>query len=147
MPLSIRSSPTLRPRRERGIAIIEFALLAPLLLILLFGTIEYGWIFLNVQQLGQAARTGARLGVTQPATTAAVNAAVNNYLATTSLKDSGYTVTISPADVASLPTGTMITVTVSVPGDKVELTGFPLPKPATLSSSTTMAKEGPPVPP
>lgn len=134
------------PRRQRGIAIIEFAFLAPLLLLILFSTIEYGWLFIKVQQLGQAARIGARMAVTQPATTAAVDAAISQYMAEAGLSDAGCLVTITPSDVASAPTGAMVKVTVSVPCENLELTGFPLPKPTTLSASTTMAKEGPPVP-
>jgi Flp pilus assembly protein TadG len=134
----------LRRRRERGIALIEFALIAPLLLLILFSAIEYGWMFIKVQQLGQAARIGARLGITQAATTAWAKGQVDAYLATTGLDAKGCTVTFSPADVSTMVPGSLLEVTVSVPCANVELTGFPLPKPTTLVSFTTMAKEGPP---
>ncbi len=64
---------------DRGATAVEFALLLPLLLLIVFGTIDFGRA-LNAQiTLTQAAREGARVdavGVAgQPATTAAVQSA------------------------------------------------------------------------
>jgi len=57
---------------------------------------------------------------------------------------SGYTVTTSSADITLLESGEMVTVTVQVPYDNVELLGMSLfPVPAILRGSATMAKEGP----
>jgi Flp pilus assembly protein TadG len=50
-----------RTRRDRGAVAVEFALLFPILLLLIFGMIDFGRA-LNAQiTLTQAARTGARL--------------------------------------------------------------------------------------
>jgi Flp pilus assembly protein TadG len=50
-----------RPARDRGAAAVEFALVLPLLLLLVFGLIDFGRA-LNAQiTLTQAAREGARL--------------------------------------------------------------------------------------
>lgn len=54
------------PRRtfwheKRGQAAVEFALLLPVLLLILFGTIEFGRLFAASLVLGNAARDGARL--------------------------------------------------------------------------------------
>ncbi|MEM7275878.1 MAG: TadE family protein [Actinomycetota bacterium] len=48
------------PRRERGAAMVEFALVATLLLTLAFGTFEMGMAWSDSQLVTQAARTGAR---------------------------------------------------------------------------------------
>ena len=58
--------------RERGANLVEFAILAPLLIMLLFGIIEFAWIFAQNLDVRHGAREGARL--------AAVNfpAGVNN---------------------------------------------------------------------
>ena len=48
-------------RRERGAAAVEFALVAPLLLILLLGIIEFGFVFNNQISLNQAVREGVRV--------------------------------------------------------------------------------------
>ena len=49
-------------REERGAAIIEFALVAPLLLTLVWGIIETGRAFYTINSLASAVRDGARYG-------------------------------------------------------------------------------------
>ena len=44
----------------RGAAAVEFALVFPLLLIMLFAIIDFGWIFNQQLTLTEAAREGAR---------------------------------------------------------------------------------------
>lgn len=59
----MRSGGVRRFRRdERGAAIIEFALVAPLLLALVWGIIETGRAFYTVNSLASAVRDGARYG-------------------------------------------------------------------------------------
>jgi Flp pilus assembly protein TadG len=48
-------------RREDGAAAVEFALIVGLLAILVFGLLEYGLAFWQVQNLRAAAREGARV--------------------------------------------------------------------------------------
>ncbi len=48
-------------RGERGAAAIEFAILLPVLLVLLFGIIEFGLVLSTKISLTQAVREGARL--------------------------------------------------------------------------------------
>jgi len=50
-----------RPGR-RGSNAVEFALLMPLFVALLVGTMEYGWYFGQEATLGNAVRQGARAG-------------------------------------------------------------------------------------
>jgi Flp pilus assembly protein TadG len=54
------------PRRRRknndsGVAIIEFAIIAPVLILLLFGIIEAGWTFSQQLEVRHGAREGARM--------------------------------------------------------------------------------------
>ena len=51
-----------RIREERGASAVEFAIIASLLLLILFGTITFGITFNRIQGLQSAAREGARLG-------------------------------------------------------------------------------------
>jgi Flp pilus assembly protein TadG len=52
-----------RPRHhERGASAVEFALLVPLLVMLVFGVINFGIVLAQKQSLSSAARAGARLG-------------------------------------------------------------------------------------
>jgi Flp pilus assembly protein TadG len=48
-------------REEGGVAVVEFALVAPLLLILIFGIIDLGRAYATLNQLAASAREGARL--------------------------------------------------------------------------------------
>jgi hypothetical protein len=48
--------------RERGAALVEFALVAPVLLLLIFGAFEYGMFFKDYLTVSNTTRTGARVG-------------------------------------------------------------------------------------
>jgi Flp pilus assembly protein TadG len=48
---------------QKGIAAVEFAIVAPLLFLVLFGIISYGIMLYNQALITNAARTGARAGI------------------------------------------------------------------------------------
>jgi Flp pilus assembly protein TadG len=50
--------------RQRGTTVVEFALIFPLFMTVLFGVIEYGWIFYQRFNIANAVRDGVRQGVT-----------------------------------------------------------------------------------
>ena len=71
-----------RRHDERGAALVEFALASVILLVLLFGIIEYGYILSFKQGLTQAAAEGARVGAVggdSAAIVAAVNKAASGF--------------------------------------------------------------------
>jgi hypothetical protein len=49
---------------QNGAAMVEFAIVLPLLLILVFGVIEFGVMFYNKAVITNASREGARAGIT-----------------------------------------------------------------------------------
>src|SRR5205085_10889952 len=51
-----------RNRDRRGALLVEAAIVFPLLLLLTFGLLEYGWPFMKIGQLENAARQAARGG-------------------------------------------------------------------------------------
>ncbi|GEP36937.1 hypothetical protein NPS01_06000 [Nocardioides psychrotolerans] len=53
-------------RAERGAAALEFALIAPLLMLMLIGIITYGYMLSFRQSLSQAAAEGARAAAVAP---------------------------------------------------------------------------------
>jgi Flp pilus assembly protein TadG len=124
------------------------ALVMLLLFTLLFGVMEYGWMFLKMQEITNAARQGARLAITPDVNSASD---INDPQASPSpspikmLQDAkipvrGGTVSVSPVNVTP---GTLVTVEVVVPYEDVELFHFKLlPKPAMLRASVSMMKEG-----
>ena len=130
-----------RCKNRRGIAIVEIALSLLLLILILLGVLEYGWLFVRYQQVRNAARDGARVGVTLDATAAQVASAISTEMTNAKMP----TYTASYADPGLVLGGTAYPVTVSVVTANVDLTNFSLfPKPANLTSTVTMRKEGAP---
>lgn len=141
----MQNSPIMQRRLQRGLAAVELALLLPLLMLVLFGAIEYGWMFLKNQQLADAARSGARVAVIEGATNALVQSRVDEVMANAGLAASGYQVTLVPGNVAAAVPGTAVRVEVLVSYANIGLTGIPLiPVPSALEGQTSMIKEGTP---
>jgi Flp pilus assembly protein TadG len=127
-------------RSEQGASLIEFAILAPFLILLLFGIIEFGWLFGQYNDVRHGAREGARF--------AAVNAGDN-----TAIKDSvcsamegltaGMTsISVSVTDGVNVGSQGNITVTAQV----TSLSGLPLITsflPSQLSSTVAFRLEQP----
>lgn len=63
-----------RRRRERGQSVVEFALTLPLLLLLIFGMLEMGWLASAKLVLDNATREGTRAGVVAETTSSATSA-------------------------------------------------------------------------
>lgn len=69
----------LNPGNRRGQGVVEFALLVPVLLLILLGIIELGWLMNVNLQVSNAAREGARAAAVGK-TTANVSTRVTNFL-------------------------------------------------------------------
>jgi Flp pilus assembly protein TadG len=65
-------------RREDGQELVEYALILPLLLLLLLGTMEVGVIVFDYNAISNAARDGARYGIIHPDDTAGIEAAARS---------------------------------------------------------------------
>ena len=121
---------------------VEMAIVLPLLMLLLFGMMEYGWVFLRVSQINMAARNGVRTAVRPGATDTQVTTAVSTVMTDAGMQNSNYTLTHSDLNVG---VGNAVSVHISVDYSKLTLTGTKLiPLPTTLHAWGTMAKEGPP---
>ncbi len=100
----------------RGNAMIELALLLPLLLLVLFGITEVGRAIATTATLNAAAREGARIAAVTAPNVAAVNTRINEVLAAAAVTPSSITV--------EGPVGTSEqTVTVTVRSDFDVLSG------------------------
>jgi Flp pilus assembly protein TadG len=100
-------------RREEGAAAVEFALIVGLLAMLIFGMMEYGLAFWQVQNLRPATRDGARVAAVG-GDTSQVQAAV--VAASTGALPSGYSgISISPSGgcPADGPVDQSVTVTIN----------------------------------
>jgi hypothetical protein len=49
--------------RQRGQSMVEFAALAPVMFLMLFGVIEFGWLLFHNHQIATGAREGARFAI------------------------------------------------------------------------------------
>lgn len=125
-------------RNERGQAMVELALVLPILLILFMGTVEFGRIFHSYLVITNASREGARL-----ATLGSSNAEISTRvgLSTTGLDAAKVHITVTP-DPAQRKTGTLTTVEVRY---NISLV-FPLfdvfvPDPVPITAKTVMRVE------
>lgn len=69
-----------RIRREDGAEVVEFALTLPLLLLIVLGIIEFGFVFREYEIVTNAAREGARIGVLPAYDDDDIRARINSYL-------------------------------------------------------------------
>ena len=70
---------------SRGASAVEFAIVLPVLLLILFGTIEFGILLFNKQVITNASREGARFGIVSGPTRktdAEISAVVDSYKST-----------------------------------------------------------------
>jgi|GraSoiStandDraft_27_1057306.scaffolds.fasta_scaffold262607_2 Flp pilus assembly protein TadG len=139
-PQEVKSPGSLRRWQRRGAAAVEFAIVAPLLVALVLGLIEFGRVLMVGQILTNAAREGCRTAVLEGSTTTDVNTTVSNYLTGSGISGAPAP-TVSP-DPSSAAPGSSITVTVSVPFNNVSWLPVPLFMGGkTLSATVIMRKE------
>ena len=77
------------PRSERGSQLIEFALVLPLLLLVVLGIMDFGLLFQRYEAVTNAAREGARIAVLQGYTAPDVEERVKQYLGDAGLSVTG----------------------------------------------------------
>ncbi len=121
----------------RGAAAVELAVVLPLLLTLVFGIIEFGWVFMVRETLVNSSREGARVAVLQGSTEQDIRDQVAASMNPAGL--SSYTVVIN----RSSPGSPNETVTVLIPFADVSLLGgYFGPTDFNLGATTVMRKEG-----
>jgi Flp pilus assembly protein TadG len=69
-----------RTQSERGAELIEFALVFPLLLLVVLGMVDFGFLFQRMEVVTNAAREGARIAVLPGYAASDVTARVQSYL-------------------------------------------------------------------
>lgn len=133
-----------KAKRCRGTTLIEGVLVLPLLLLLIFGLIEYGSLFLRLQQVANVARQAARVAATPDATSGQVTTLITTMMTSAGLGGSGYTATVTPADPSSAERGGQVTVKIEITYANIAITNAPIiPVPSKIARTVVMAKEGP----
>lgn len=121
-----------RTKREQGQTMTEFALVLPLLALLLFGVIQFGIVFHQYVTLTDAVRTGARQGAVGRNLSNPGSTVVNRVRTSAAdLDQSKLTVTVN----STWEQGTDVSVNATYPYD-ISLLGVVV-KSGNLSSTTT----------
>jgi Flp pilus assembly protein TadG len=123
-------------RRESGQSVVEFALVMPIFVILLFGIIEFGRLWMTVNVMTGAAREGARVAAIYGTSSGQARTAAQNVLSAGHV--SGAIIAVSGPNASG-------EVVVSVSLTYSTLTGAIIPGLANsmqLSQSATMRWEG-----
>lgn len=126
---------------RRGSESVEAVVALPVVLLVIFGGLEYGWAVLKAVQIDHAARTGARIASLSGATSEQVTSAVQ-----TALQDAGIanaTVTLEPSDPAAVEAGGSIRVRIEAPYASNQLIGLSrlMPLPSSLAGSASTVRE------
>lgn len=122
---SHRSGRRRRRGGDRGAALVEFGIIAPIFFLLVFGIIEFGWGFFQNLDVRHGAREGSRLVAVNYKTTATPTPAdqatqiVNELCAR---MDSGDNISVQITRTGTAAVGQKFQVTVRKPLD--QLTGF-----------------------
>ena len=88
--------------QDAGAAIVEFALVAPVLIMIMMGVVQLGLLLHQQQGIHAAAREGARRGSFPDTTESEIEAAISAALANINLANTPV-VTISPQNASSIP--------------------------------------------
>ncbi len=129
-------------KQRRGAAAVEFAVVAPVFFLLVFGMVEYGRMVMVQQIIVNSAREGCRAAVLDGSTTAGVKTTTINAMAAGNITITTSNVTVSPDPPSSAEFGDPVTVTVTVPFNQVSW----LPSPMylggkSMTAATTMRRE------
>lgn len=144
---------------QKGAAMVEFALVLPLFLVMVFGIIEFGLLLFDEAVITNASREAARSAIAfrnPKLTIVDIQAVANNYTGSHLISfGSGASSTVTASPLPSPTTnpitataGANITVTVSYPytflvfGNLLHLlSGGSIANPLTLSATTVMKNE------
>jgi Flp pilus assembly protein TadG len=90
-------------RARGGQAVVEFALVLPVFLLLVFGALEFGRVFYRLHIMTNAAREGARVGSLPSSTESDVSAAVSEHLQSVGLNPAQFSAAVTVKDANGVP--------------------------------------------
>lgn len=130
-------------RRRAGAAAVEMAMVTPLFVLLILGTIEASRLGMVAQMLNVAAREACRTAVLDGATAAEVQSRVDTITGAAGIDVGTVTPTAAGySDWTQAPSGSPITVTLAVPYAQVSWVGDPFNIGwGTVTASATMSSE------
>jgi Flp pilus assembly protein TadG len=125
----------------RGAESAESVVALPLIVLVIFSGLEYGWLALRSIQVDAAARAGARQASMAGMSATSVEDAVSNSLRRSGI--SAGSVAMVPADPSQAEAGDVVSVEVSVAYAEVGLIGLSglMPLPESLTGRAAMVRE------
>jgi Flp pilus assembly protein TadG len=138
-----------RSRDDRGAELVELALVLPVLLLVLGGIVDFGFLFKDFQVVANAAREGARVALLPTSGAADVQTRVDSYLSAGGLVPANATVTTDNVAVVldSVRSVSAVRVRVQYPhaymvlGPLMQMVGAAPLGTTTLRGSATMRTE------
>ncbi len=130
----------LQRHQRNGATVVEFAIVAPVLFTVIFGSIEFGRALMTTQSLEEAARSGCRVAVLQGATTTEIETEIDRILGPAGITNRS--VQVLPTNYTSSARWTPVTVTVSA--NYNDMSWLPLPNffsGKSYASTCTLPKE------
>ena len=124
-------------RANRGATLIEFALIAVLMMLVIFASFEFGRMLLVYSSIANAAHVACRYAIThggsnsQAATLDEIRTVAKNFAGTAPLNIANLRITVSPTPPLGAP-GSTVSVTVTYPYDPFTI----LPLTVTLGSTS-----------
>ena len=138
-------------KNQKGAAAIEFALISPILFILVFGIIEFSIALYDKAMITNASREGARAGIVynfpNPISDAEIRTVVSNYCAAHLISFGGGSAVSTTFPIRGTSTGQLLAVRVTyaynyiVLPDLSRLFGGTITGPLTLEAETVMRME------
>lgn len=130
---------------QEGASAVEFAIILPILTVMIFGIIEFSILFFDKAMITNASREGARSGIVfngdYPGMSGAeIKTVVDNYLGNHLITFGAPTTATTTLDTQCTATGAPITVTVTYPYNFLVLPNFvsTLTGPINLTAQTVM---------
>lgn len=125
------------PRARQGLTAIEFALVAPLVMVLTFASMDYAWFFVGYQEVQHLTREASRVGAQAAVDQSPVDAALDHVEASSThgLALASFDL-LATADVVDDDSALVVRVT----ADYSPLIGL-LPMPPTISAGARLPLE------
>ena len=132
---------------KRGASTMQMVLILPVLMMLTFGALDFGYFLFVKNTLVGAAQAGVRAAMPQAAANADVATAVNSVMSAAGIDPSNYTITVTPTDITTATPNTKINVRVSTTWGQVGFTTLSIPygginTSKVMAGSASMIKEG-----
>jgi Flp pilus assembly protein TadG len=142
----VARSNTLKKKRRRGAATIEFAVTASVMFAMLFGLIELGRALMCIEMMTEAARRACRVAVVEGTTSTQIKQAATSFLSSVGInaENVGVSVNDQPVDSvdpSSMPSTTDMTVIVTATGTNLSWVPNTLFTSGTLKGQFTMRRE------